>query len=259
MRALKNLFTLVVILAVLGGGAVAAFRVARQRPGNPEEIKPGLLAVSSAGADLYAARAGNHVLLFDSGPDPAGHGVDAALTGLHAGRGDVSDLFLTHVHGDHTAAAASLGGARIHLGAAYVPVAEGKAPPDNLFIRLMSKAIGAPTFTVTDPLSGIATVDVGSGQSVKAIPVPGHTPGSYMFIYDGVLFSGDAIVLKQGRLDRGPGFLNSDTEQEKTSIATLKTQLGGQEITAVCAGHGGCTPIGLAHTLLEDLFSRGNG
>ncbi|HVZ87060.1 MAG TPA: MBL fold metallo-hydrolase [Polyangia bacterium] len=259
MRALKNLFTLVVILAVLTGGALGAFRVARQRPGTLEEIKPGLLAMSSAGAYLYAARAGNHVVLFDSGPDPAGHGLDAALSGLHASRADVSDLFLTHAHGDHTAAAAGLGGARIHLGAADAPVAEGKAPPDNLFIRVVSKAMAVPTFTVTDPLNGIATIDLGGGKTVKAIPAPGHTPGSYVFVYDGVLFSGDTIVVKEGRLDRGPGFLNSDSEQEKTSIAALKSQLGDQEITAVCAGHGGCTPVGLAHTLLEDLFSRGNG
>src|SRR5579862_8811036 len=116
MRALRNLFALVVIVVVLGGGALVAFRVARQKPSNPEEIKANLVAVSAAGTYLYAARVGTHVVLFDTGADPAGNPVDMALAGLHAGRGDVSDIFLTHAHGDHMAAAGAFSGARVHLG-----------------------------------------------------------------------------------------------------------------------------------------------
>ena len=42
--------------------------------------------------------------------------------------------------------------------------------------------------------------------------MPGHTPGSYAFLYDGVLFVGDAMLFKQGRLDRGPKLLDGDKE-----------------------------------------------
>ncbi len=259
MRALRNLFALAVIVAVLGGGALVAFRIARQKPSTPEEIKPNLMAVSSAGSYLYAARAGQHVVLFDTGADPAGNPVDIVLSALHAGRGDVSDIFLTHAHGDHTAGASSLSGARVHLGQGDVPFAEGRAPWDNLLLRVMSKGMGAPSINVSSPLDGVQVVDLGGGKVVKAIPVPGHTPGSYVFLYDGVLFTGDTAIFKQGRLDRGPGLFDSNSDQVKASVTALKQQLAGAEIEAVCTGHGGCTPLGLGRTLFDDFVGRVGG
>jgi hydroxyacylglutathione hydrolase len=259
MRALKNLLALGVIVVVLGGGALAAFRIARTRPSTPEEIKPNLMAVSSAGSFLYAARFGQRVLLFDTGPDPAGSPVDIALTALHAGRGEVSDIFLTHGHGDHTAAAGAFGGAHVHLGQGDVAFAEGRAAWDNPVLRVMTKGMGIPSINVNDPMSGVLIIDLGGGKIVKAIPVPGHTPGSYVFLYDEVLFTGDTAVWKQGRLDRGPGLFDSNGDQVKVSVAALKRELTGAEIGAVCTGHGGCTPLGLGRSLLDDFIDRVGG
>ncbi len=256
MRALKNLLTLAIIVAILGAGAVVAFRVARGRPSVPEQIKPDIMAVSSAGAYLYAARAGTHVILFDAGADPSGHGIDDVLSALRAGRGDVSDLFVTHAHPDHLAGAAGLASAKIHLGEADVPTAEGRAPQDKLLVRLIAKAEGVSPVLVGAPLKGVAAIDVGGGKVVKAFPVPGHTPGSYVFLYDGVLFVGDTMTFKQGRLDRGPSFFDSDSEQLKASVRGLKSQLAGADLDAVCAGHGGCTPVGLGRTLFDDFVGR---
>jgi glyoxylase-like metal-dependent hydrolase (beta-lactamase superfamily II) len=246
MRAIKNLFVLVIILGVLGGGAVAALRVARGRPSAPETIKPNLVGVSAAGISVYAARVGSKVILFDTGADPEGRPVDAALAALGAGRGDVSDIFITHAHSDHTAGAAAFGNAKIHLGAADVPVATKKAESPNLAPRLMAKVLSTPAINVTDPM----------GKKVQAIPVPGHTPGSYVFVYDGVLFSGDAMVFKQGRLDRAPKFFDADPDAAKSSLTSLKQQLAATEIEEVCTGHGGCTPKGLGKNLFEDLLGR---
>ncbi len=259
MRALRNLFVLIVVLGVLGGGAFVALRIARGKPSAPEEIKPGLVQVSAASAYVYAARAGSHVLFFDTGADPAGSSIDAALAALHAGRGDVSRVFLTHGHGDHTAGASGLAGARVFLGAGDVALAEGKAQPDSPVARLMAKVMAVPPVTITDPLTGVVSVDVGDGKVVKAIPVPGHTPGSYVFLYDAALFVGDSFVFKQGRLDRGPSFFDSDTNQVKSSILSLKQQLDGADIGVVCSGHGGCTPAGLGRNLLDDFFTRLGG
>lgn len=259
MRAIKNLFVLIIIIAVLAGGGIAALRIARQRPSSPEEIKPNLMAVGAAGTYVYAARVGSKVILFDTGADPAGSTVDAALGALHAGRGDVSDVFLTHGHGDHTAGASGLSGARVHIGQGDVALAEGKEPPDSLAARIMAKAMAAPPVSITNPMSGVVVADVGDGKSVKAFPIPGHTPGSYAFFYDGVLFAGDTILLKQGRLDRGPSFFDGNSAEAKTSILSLKQQLAGAEISVVCTGHGGCTPVGLGRSMLDDFVSRLGG
>jgi len=105
-------------------------------------------------------------------------------------------------------------------------------------------------------LTTTVNFDLGGGKTVKAIPVPGHTLGSYVFLYDGVLFSGDAMVFKQGRLDRAPKVFDADPDAAKASLTSLKQQLGATEIEEVCTGHGGCTPKGLGKNLFEDLLGR---
>ena len=256
MRAIKNLFVLVIVLGALGAGAVAALRFARAKPSAAERIKPDLVGVSAAGMYVYAARIGTHVVVFDTGADPEGRPVDAAVEALGARHADVTDIFLTHAHPDHIAGAAAFPNAKIDLGAADVPVAEKKAESTALVPKLMAKALSVPSVAVTDPLTGPSSVDLGDGKAIKAIPMPGHTPGSYAFLYDGVLFAGDALVFKQGRLERAPKLFDADTEAAKAALLALKPQLAGTELEAVCAGHGGCTPKGLGKNLFDDLMSR---
>ena len=100
----------------------------------------------------------------------------------------------------------------------------------------------------------------GATKTVKAFPVPGHTPGSYAFLYDGVLIAGDIMVLKQGRLDTPPRVFNPHPDGERgASIISLKTQLANETIDIVCTSHGGCTPKGLGRMLLDELIARLGG
>jgi hydroxyacylglutathione hydrolase len=257
MRRIKGFLAFVITIAILAGGAVGLIRYGRTKVGAPAEVKPQIVSVENAsGIYLFAARPGAHVILFDTALDPEGRPIDAALGALRASRSDVSDVFLTHGHMDHTAGAALLGKAKIHLGAGDVALAEGKAEPEALFGKVMNKIVPAPPVTVTDPLSAASTVDVGDGKNVKALPVPGHTPGSYAFLYDGVLFVGDIMVFKQGRLELPPRMFDHHPEENKTAIRSLKTQLGEAPVETVCTAHGGCTPKGLGRSLLDDLISR---
>jgi glyoxylase-like metal-dependent hydrolase (beta-lactamase superfamily II) len=256
MRAIKNLFAFAIILAVIAAGAAVALRVARGKPSPSEQVKANLVSVSAAGIYVYAARVGSKVILFDTGADPDGRPVDQALQGLGASRNDVSDVFLTHAHPDHAAGAAAFGNAKIHLGAGDVPMAEKKVEPGTLVPKLAGKVLAAPAVSVNAPIAGAATIDLGDGKTVKAFPMAGHTPGSYAFLYDGVLFAGDAMVYKQGRLDRSPKMLDHDSEQGKSAIKGLKTALADTEVESVCTGHGGCTPKGLGKNLLSDFVGR---
>jgi glyoxylase-like metal-dependent hydrolase (beta-lactamase superfamily II) len=256
MRAIKNLFVLVIIVAVVAAGAAVALRVARGKPSPSEQVKKDIVAVSAAGIYLYAARAGNSVILFDTGADPDGRPIETALQGLGASRTQVSNVFLTHAHPDHTAGASTLASAKVHLGASDVPMAEKKVEPGTLVPKIAGKVLSAPAITVQAPITGAATIDLGDGKSVKAFPMPGHTAGSYAYLYDGVLFAGDAMVFKQGRLDRAPKMLDQDSEQAKSAITGLKAALADVEVEIVCTGHGGCTPKGLGKNLLNDFIAR---
>jgi len=264
----KTLLFLGVTVVALGGGAVFGLRAGRNKIGTPGEIKPGLAVVTNAGGiGVFAARVapGPHVILFDTGLDPQGRPVDALLSALQAGRDDVTDVFLTHGHFDHISGVNVVPKARVHLGAADIPMATGQAKPAAFVPMLLGLAMKTPPIAVNAPLTGTAILPVGapdaSGtpKAVKAIPVPGHTPGSYAYFYDGVLIAGDIMIFKDGRLELTPWIFDPDPDANKAAIRSLKTALMGETVDIVCTSHGGCTPKGLGRNLLDDLISRIGG
>jgi hydroxyacylglutathione hydrolase len=262
VRFLKVLLVLVIVVLAVGGGAGIGLRFGRSKVSPPTELKPGFFTVTNAmGIGLYAARVapGPHVVVFDTGLDPQGRPVDALLGALGAGRSDVTDVFLTHGHADHVAGAPVLTAARSHLGAEDVPLAAGRMQPDSFLAMFFGKVLSTPPFTANAPMTGTASFPLGgadASKTVEAFPVPGHTPGSYVFLYDGVLIAGDIMVLKQGRLDTPPRVFDPHPEQNRAAILSLKTQLASETVDIVCTAHGGCTPKGLGKTLLDDLISR---
>lgn len=265
MRFVKALLVILIVVAALGAGAVVGIRASRSKVSSLGELRPGLVGVTNAfGISLFAARAeaGPHVIVFDTGLDPEGRPVDALLSALKAGRDDVTDVFLTHAHADHTAGAPLLTKARVHLGAADVSLATGKQQPDALLPMLMGKALQTAPIAVNAPITGAQSFPAGApdaagvAKTVKAFPVPGHTPGSYVFLYDGVLIAGDIMVFKQGRLEPPPRVFDPHPEENKAAIRSLKTQLENETVDVVCTAHGGCTPRGLGRNLLDELISR---
>lgn len=257
MRYLRGLTLLLLILAGLGVGAIGAVRFGRTTVSAAAGVKPSVVSVENAGGIfVFAARVGRRVLLFDTGADPNGRPIDVALGALGAGRGQVSDVFLTHGHMDHTAGVAQLPRARVHLGAGDMDLAAGRSSPEAMMVWLLSLVMPAPPATVTDPLAGPASIDVGAGKTVKALPVPGHTPGSYAFLHDGVLFVGDIMIYRQGRLEPTPSLFDAHPADNRAAIRSLSRQLAGETVDVVCTAHGGCTPKGLGRILLDEIGTR---
>jgi glyoxylase-like metal-dependent hydrolase (beta-lactamase superfamily II) len=262
VRFLKLFLVIAIVLVAVAAGAGIGLRAARGKFGDVTEVKPDLVAVTNAGfITLLAARVapGPHVIVFDASLDPQARPVDALLGALHASRDDVTDVFLTHGHYDHVAGAGMLTKAKLHLGAPDVALAAGKVNPEMLLPTVLGKLLATPPVTINAPMSmtGAATFDVGDpAKTVKAFPVPGHTPGSFVFLYDGVLIAGDTMMFKEGRLVTPPRVFDPHPSESAASLISLKKQLANETIDVVCTAHGGCTPKGLGRTLFEDLISR---
>ena len=83
-----------------------------------------------------------------------------------------------------------------------------------------------------------AVVTLGSIK-VQAIATPGHTPGSMSYLVDdGVLFSGDTLVLRNGQAYPFYRLVNMDAATQEQSIRKL-TRL--QNVALLCTAHTGCT------------------
>jgi glyoxylase-like metal-dependent hydrolase (beta-lactamase superfamily II) len=250
----RLLIATVVPLALCAVLSIAG-RVARRRTSPTVTVGAHILHERNLFADLYGARIADGVILFDAGVDPAGGALDRLLADLGATRSDVRQVFLTHGHFDHVAAAPLCSRAIVRIGALDVDLlAQRVRPPLIGFIMRSLMPVGPIDGATAMP--GRVDIDVGGGARVTAIPTPGHTPGSYVFVYDGVLFAGDTLIIDGDRLDYAVPAFSVDPPQNRRSVATLVDALQGLTVERVCTGHQGCTPPGRATAMLAELAGR---
>ena len=247
--------TLVVVAGVLVV-AVVACRILRHRSSEPEPVGTRVQRERNLFTDLYGARAGGGVILFDAGVDPEGGALDRLLGAMHATRADVRELFLSHGHFDHVAASPLCTRARIRVGAPDVDFLAQRAPMiAPVAGKLLGAVFPAPPVHATDPLRGKVEIRVGNDK-VLAIPTPGHTPGSYVFVFDATLFAGDSMTIDGDDLDFAMGAFSVDNDGNHRSIAALDEALAGVVVHTVCTGHQGCTPEGRGAAMLARLLER---
>ena len=126
----------------------------------------------------YLVSHSSGLILVDTGMDPSGHALDAALSQLGAAWPDVSQVLITHAHPDHI-------GALDHVRKA-APAATVMASPLD----------GLPGL---HPLADRDTIG-----PLKVIASPGHTAGHLCFLDEehGALIVGDCLGTMAGRLRR---------------------------------------------------------
>jgi glyoxylase-like metal-dependent hydrolase (beta-lactamase superfamily II) len=234
---------------------VALMRMGPGRFDPPEVVRDKVLRVHTQVSDLYGARIGHSVILFDAGADAKGRAIDALLGKLGRTRDDVSDLFITHGHGDHIGAVALFGKAKVHGGIGDADMMSGRAPVVPGFARVMGWILPVPRATMNDAFRERGEVRIGD-DVISAIPFAGHTPGSMLYVYDGVLFVGDTMNFSGGKLDFAPSVFNVDGALLKKNIASLAGSVDLAQVRTVCTGHGGCTPEADTARLLTDFIQR---
>ncbi len=184
---------------------------------------------------LLADDTSSEAIVIDPGADCERLVGDARQAGLR-----VKYVAVTHGHGDHTGAVATVVG---ELGASFVAHrgdGEEIANPSPWIVEKM------PGFANPPPVD--LWVDHGDqlllGESViDVIATPGHTPGSVCYLYAGpensVVFTGDTLFKGTiGRYDLPGG----DGKQEVASIKTHLMALPNE--TRVMPGHGPTSTIG---------------
>jgi glyoxylase-like metal-dependent hydrolase (beta-lactamase superfamily II) len=246
------------VLVVLATAGVIALRHGRHRFLPPVTVRPNLMQVHNSFVDFYGIRAGKRVVLIDTGVDPSGRALDGLLAALGARRDDVSDVFLTHGHGDHVAAATLCPRARVHIGIRDADMAAHTAPTVPGRARLIGRLIPVAAVHATDGLIDRAELTLPDSERLLALPLPGHTPGSFAYLWSGVLFVGDSIQVEGGRLmPADPGF-SVDAAENRRSLATLRQSLRGAEVQWICTGHQGCVTAldDQKHDRLDELIER---
>jgi hydroxyacylglutathione hydrolase len=254
-RRRSRLLWIAVALGATFVAFVATMRILRHRTSPPEQLGR-VQKERNFFSDLYGARTSAGVIVIDAGIDTEGGALDRLLGSLGATRSDVREVLLTHGHFDHVAAAPLCVHARIRVGAPDVEFMAQRAPMIGpLAARLLRDLLPVNPVQATDPLIGRVEIPVGEDK-VLAIPLPGHTPGSYVFVFDKILFTGDSLTVDGDKLGFAMGPFTIDRDGNRRSLGDLAAALQGVDVQRVCTSHQGCTPAGTAAAMLKGLSER---
>jgi glyoxylase-like metal-dependent hydrolase (beta-lactamase superfamily II) len=203
----------------------------------------------------YAIRAAHGgIVLVEAGMDSDGRDVERALGDAFGARvADVRAILITHWHNDHAAGAAALksrSGARVYYHRGDEPQLTRRTIHPGLRDRV---ALALPEHGPLVLLKGLlgeaipravtADVLVEDEQLVEddfvVLATPGHTPGHVAYFYrpERVLFAGDALAVKHGRVALMSRPVTPDLAEARRSAVRVIDRALALGVTTVCPGH----------------------
>lgn len=151
---------------------------------------------STKGSYCYLI-AGSETVLIDTGLSLKGKAMLRELKALGVELRSIKHILLTHHDLDHIGNACmlqKLTGAKVWASKSDMPYVTGQVPWYG-FKKHLNRIMRVKKPKEVNVLSENETV-----AGIKTIETPGHTPGHVCFIYDGVLFAGDLVEEKDGKL-----------------------------------------------------------
>lgn len=236
---------------------LCALAAACRRPAVAPLVVPGESAVTLTGGPnaslTYAARTSAGLVLIDLGWWGHGRALRRALRTLGASPGDVAAVFLTHAHRDHLAAWRSVRRATFYAAAPEYPRLTGAERPRG-WIPRWAERLKPARLPRAGELAVVTfsrdTTFVLGADTLRAYHVPGHTPGSAVYLFRGTLFLGDAVTYRRagGFAPARRGF-SDDSRLAAASLARLWARLPPGAVRYACTAHAFCarfTPAFLA-------------
>ncbi|MEO6420080.1 MAG: MBL fold metallo-hydrolase [Polyangiaceae bacterium] len=254
MALSRKALALRIILAILGVLVLTGVFIGSQMPkaGPPRLVaSPDVVGVDTGGSYAWIIRTQPGAILVDTGMDPKGVAILDELKAQHLTADDVHTVLITHGHFDHIAASAVFSKAAIYVGAADVPLMHGEGSPKGPLPRLLNRFMKVQQLppNLHELKGDEKTLDVG-GVSIGVTHVPGHTPGSTMYLYKDILFTGDSLMTTKSGLQPITFLVSDDVDENLRSLALLLPLT----FTTVADGHSGLASD--AHAKLEALLKR---
>jgi glyoxylase-like metal-dependent hydrolase (beta-lactamase superfamily II) len=200
----------------------------------------------------YTLVDGEDVVLIDTGFSRKAKPIVRAFEAARVPLSQARKILLTHYHLDHMGGAAYLlqnTQAPVACHAEDVPYVDGrKKAPIPLLMRLFVRIHPAPVATVLNDGDQIGALQV--------LHTPGHTPGEVVFFHPirKILFSGDAVVERSGKLTMAAPRYAADLRQAVDSLSEIRDL----HAEILLPGHG--VPVTRdVDSLLDDLIQRAPG
>lgn len=211
---------------------------------NAREILPGVYQVSVLGAAVTVLIESKQVVLLDAGLRTSPQRVGEFLAARDLTFSHVSHILVSHAHPDHVGGLARLQhatGAQVGAHPLEAHYVDGSSDFPNPASSHLLKNLLAPFTLLLRPqpvtvdllLEDGARLDFLGGM--QAVHTPGHTPGSLSFYLPSLrlLFVGDALQRRGGRLGLPDPLFTQDMSQAKASLC----RLAELDVETLCFSH----------------------
>lgn len=206
------------IVLLLGGFMIKArSEIKQMTPIESKNIVDNIFSIKDSFVNFYLIKDSSTYIAVDAGNNL--DTVSEELKKLNIDPDKIIALLLTHTDGDHSAAIKLFKNARVYLSDKEEQLLNGKK---SRFLFFGNK-IDAKVYSLIEDQQ---VINIGN-LKIKGILTPGHTYGSMCYLINDIyLFTGDALSLKNGKIDKFNEFSNTDTKTAIHSIANV-VQLPG--------------------------------
>lgn len=221
-----------------------------------QQVVPGLYMVGLGFVNAYLLEDAGDLTLIDTGVPGSDAKILAALAELGKQPGDIKQIVVTHLHGDHTGGLAALkratgapaymhpaDAALVRKGQSARPAVAAPGFVNGLLYQMMTRR-GPMPIEAAEIEHEVADGDVlPFAGGLHAVGAPGHALGQLALLWPqhgGVLIAADAVGNQFGRLGYPPIF-----EDPAAGLASLQ-KLGTLDFAVAVFGHGGPITHGAA-------------
>ena len=234
----KKILIALGVLVLLPLAGIAALFATREPPDGPRvEVDRGIVGVEAGGSYAWIVRTPHGAVLVDAGLDASGAAILAELKSAGVQPQQVLAVLITHGHPDHYAAARLFPKAEVCGGADDIAMMHGDGRHYSTFGKVMSAVMPLPKGPdAVTPLRGGEQLEF-DGARFTVIATPGHSPGSVMYLYKDVLFTGDSLMRKGDGVTIAPSLFSEDSAENRRSLKRLERL----SFDKIADGHAGVT------------------
>lgn len=198
------------------------------KPLKTGKVVDNIYVINEGFVNSYVIAEGKNLIMVDCGNDLKK--ISEGFKTLNFNPDNVVAVLLTHSDGDHVAGLKLFKNAKVYLSSAEEQMINGKTSRFFIF----GNNIDTDNYNLVED-NQIFTL---SAVRIKGILTPGHTPGQMCYLVnDKYLFTGDALSLKNGRINEFNDFFNMDSEMALKSIQKIKKLEGVEYIFTAHYGY----------------------
>jgi hydroxyacylglutathione hydrolase len=199
-------------------------------------VSPELTGVRDGHGYAWVLKTPHGAALVDAGIDPQGKKLLAELASAGVSPEQVHTVLITHGHVDHWGGAHLFPKARVVVGPGEGAVIRGEYVQKSLVGRLTRSMAKPPVPAKLEEVKDGEELSV-DGETIRVIHVPGHTPGSVLYLWRDLLFTGDTLVASKRGLGTSPFIFSESNEESLVSMRKLREV----PFSRVADGHSGLT------------------